>query len=251
MNILFLLILCSIQLSFSLCPYYCKCLWRSSKITVDCGGVSLTNLPGNIDTATQVLNMTGSDIPTLSGNVFYDSGLTNLQRLYLRNCNIRQIHNQAFNGLINLIELDLSENKLHQIPSQSFVTISSLNSLTLNKNPIKNVPHGSFKRLHRLKKLDLSNCEIESLVFGGFAGLAKLERLNLNENKLEIIEYPYEIFLPSLHNLNLLNNPLKCDCHMKDLRVWLDNTLVSTATRVRCHTPEQLAGLISKSACLR
>jgi Leucine-rich repeat (LRR) protein len=83
---------------------------------VDCGGVSLANLPENIDTATQVLNMTGSDIPTMSGNVFFDSGLTNLLRLYLRNCNIRQIHNQAFIGLLNLIELDLSENKLLQIP---------------------------------------------------------------------------------------------------------------------------------------
>ena len=112
------------------------------------------------------------------------------------------------------------------------------------------MPHGSFKRLHRLKKLDLSNCEIESLVFGAFAGLAKLERLNLNANRLQNIEYPDEILLPSLHDLNLLDNPWKCDCHMKDLRLWLDNTLVSTATRIRCHTPERLAGLISKSVDL-
>ena len=143
---LFFLILSFIQLSSSLCPCYCKCLWRSSKITVDCGGVGLTKLPENINTATQVLNMTGSDIPTLSWNVFYDSGPTNLQRLYLRNCKIRQIHNQAFNGLPNLIELDLSENKLHQIPSQSFVIISGLNSLILNtKKGYKMCPMGHSK----------------------------------------------------------------------------------------------------------
>ena len=107
----------------SSCPYYCKCLWRSSKITVDCGGVSLTNLPENIASDTQVLNMTDSDIPVLDRDVFYTAGLTNLQRLYLRNCNIRQIHNQALRGLLNLFELDLSGNMPRKIPSQAFANV--------------------------------------------------------------------------------------------------------------------------------
>jgi hypothetical protein len=37
---------------------------------------------------------------------------------------------------------------------------------------------------------------------------------------------------------------------MRDLRLWMDNTLVSTATRIRSHTPQQLAGLMSKSVDL-
>ena len=234
----------------SLCPYYCKCLWRSSKITVDCGGGNLTGLPDNIDTSTQVLNMTGSDISVLPGNMFFTPGLTNIQRLYLRTCNIHQINKQAFHGLLNLVEIDLSGNKLHKIPSQSFFTMSRLNTLFLSHNPIKHVPHGAFRKLSRLSKLDLSSCEINSLVFGAFEGLTKLERLNLAGNSLENIEYPDEILLPSLHDLDLLNNPWRCDCHMKDLRSWLGNTLVSTATRIRCFSPHRLKGLVSKSVDL-
>ena len=74
------LILSSVNTS---CPYYCKCLWRSSKITVDCGGVSLTVLPGDIASDTQVLNMSDSHMPVLHKDLFLTAGLTNLQRLYM------------------------------------------------------------------------------------------------------------------------------------------------------------------------
>ena len=28
------------------CPHHCKCLWRASKITVDCSGAMHTQVPG-------------------------------------------------------------------------------------------------------------------------------------------------------------------------------------------------------------
>ena len=101
--------------------------------------------------------------------------------------------------------------------------------------------------LVQLSELDLSQCELESILFGAFAGLEKLERLDLSGNHLKNIEYPDEILLPSLHYLNLFNNPWHCDCDMKDLRSWLDNTLISTAKLIKCHTPENMKGRVVKS----
>jgi len=193
--------------------------------------------------------MTGSDLPVLSGDLFYTAGLTNLQRLYLRSCNIEQIHKQAFNRLKNLIELDLAENKLHVIPSQAFFNVPRLNTLTLSENPFKEIPHGSFTALTGLLKLDLSNSQIKSLVSGAFAGLSKLERLYLHGNRLENIEYPDEV-LPALNELRLHSNPWRCDCHMKDLRMWLDNSQENTAKQLKCRSPQRLAGIMSKSVDL-
>ena len=54
--------------STSLCPQFCQCLWRNSKITVDCGGAGLTSLPGNVEGGTQVLYDHHSD-PALASEL--------------------------------------------------------------------------------------------------------------------------------------------------------------------------------------
>ena len=95
-----LLVLLVVEEAAALCPQFCQCLWRSSKITVDCGEASLTSLPENIESVTQVtleqprgkvvplcdqvLNMTGASLPNLHSDQFTRAGLPNLQRLFLR-----------------------------------------------------------------------------------------------------------------------------------------------------------------------
>ena len=50
-----LLVLLVVEEAAALCPQFCQCLWRSSKITVDCGEAGLTSLPENVESVTQVL----------------------------------------------------------------------------------------------------------------------------------------------------------------------------------------------------
>ena len=99
-----LLVLLVVEEAAALCPQFCQCLWRSSKITVDCGEAGLTSLPENVESVTQVtlelvsdnllekfahcvtqvLNMTGASLPNLHSDQFTRAGLPNLQRLFLR-----------------------------------------------------------------------------------------------------------------------------------------------------------------------
>ena len=77
------------------CPHHCKCLWRASKITLDCAGGLHTALPSLMTTDTQVLNMTHTTITSLESRVFLSRNLSNLQRLHITESPLTQIHSQV------------------------------------------------------------------------------------------------------------------------------------------------------------
>ena len=52
------------------CPRKCECLWRSAKITVDCSRQGLAGVPTTVEKQTQVLNISGNDIPVLTDRQF-------------------------------------------------------------------------------------------------------------------------------------------------------------------------------------
>ena len=77
------------------CPHHCKCLWRASKVTVDCAGGLHTAIPNMRTTDTQVLNMTHTTITTLDSRVFLSRNLTNLQRLHVTQSALTHIHSEV------------------------------------------------------------------------------------------------------------------------------------------------------------
>ena len=102
----------------ALCPPRCRCLWKSSKITVECTDMEARAIPADMDTGTQVLNLSQNSLQFLQAGVFAQAGLHNLQKINVGGNNISEIHPRAFAGLLNLVDIDLSRNALTSVPSQ-------------------------------------------------------------------------------------------------------------------------------------
>ena len=168
----------------SSCPGQCRCLWKSSKITVECTGVGAKGIPENIDIGTQVLNMSDNNLSVMTQDMFARAKLLNLQKINVGFNNITEIHTRTFSDLLNLVDIDLSHNKLTTVPSHAFPQTLSLMILSLSHNPISVVKSDAFTHLRHLTKLDLSNCQINTIQTGAFHNLPSLERLYLESNRL-------------------------------------------------------------------
>ncbi len=66
-----LALICAFGAAHGACPRKCECLWRSAKITVDCSGQGLRQVPGaGVEPQTQVLNISGNRIAALEARQF-------------------------------------------------------------------------------------------------------------------------------------------------------------------------------------
>ncbi|XP_015601275.1 leucine-rich repeat, immunoglobulin-like domain and transmembrane domain-containing protein 2 [Cephus cinctus] len=223
------------------CADDCSCKWKSGKRTVECIDRSLTGIPEWIDPETQVLDTSGNDIRVLPSNIFIRLHLTNLQRLYLRGCHIDRIDNKALAGLTNLVELDLSNNLLSGVPGACFADVPFLRDLILAFNPIYKVFSYAFKNTTNLVKLDLSNSQISEVESNAFQGLDLLESLKLNNNGLSTLHPGTFDPLKKLTSIELHDNPWVCDCHLRDMKMWLVKHNVPTLVTPRCQKPDFIA----------
>lgn len=227
------------------CPVSCSCKWKNGKQTVICTGKGLLDIPDGLDPGTQVLDFSGNFLSNLRSELFSNKQLINLQRIYLSNCQIKIINEKTFKGLTNLVELDLSENFLETVPTSSFIDCPSLMRLTLSSNPLTSLKRLAFNHLSFLNTLDLDKCKIGEIEQGAFQGLHSLEWLVLEDNSLRMI--PGETLPRNLKGVELRGNPWECDCHIKDLHVWLTSSNVPISVEPTCYGPPRLAKRVIKS----
>ncbi|KAK9885598.1 hypothetical protein WA026_012358 [Henosepilachna vigintioctopunctata] len=203
------------------CPGSCTCKWKGGKQAVECVERGLIMIPENVNVDTQVLDVSNNNLQILSRETFSRSGLTNLQRVFFKNCRIGQVDELAFSGLTNLVELDLSYNLLTSVPSKSFNGIPFLRELNLANNPISKIDTNAFKATPGLTKLDLSNCEIQTIAPRAFDGIELLESLKLNGNKLTELRPTTVQNFQRLHGVELHDNPWNCDCRLRTIKEWI------------------------------
>lgn len=215
------------------CPAVCNCKWKGGKQSVECVDRALITLPALIDPETQVLDMSDNNLQILPRESFVRAGLHNLQKVYLRNCKLGQIDDEAFKGLTNLIELDLSKNLLTSVPSSTFNDVPFLRDLTLAFNPIQKIDGHAFQTVPNLVKLDLSHCDLQSIAPKAFEGVTLLELLKLNNNKLTDLRPRTVESLSKLHGVELHDNLWVCDCRLRSAKMWLtENNIPYTVAPV-------------------
>ncbi|KAF2365931.1 Immunoglobulin I-set [Trinorchestia longiramus] len=224
------------------CPKLCHCKWRDGKETVACHDADFIDIPRGLDSTTQVLDLHRNNLKILPSDAFLDTGLVNLQKVWLNFCKLKYISDGAFKHLANLIELDLSDNLLTTIPSKPLADVSGLRNLLIARNAITELPEEAFKSVPMLVKLDLSHNNISSVHENAFAFLNRLEDLKLSYNNLKTL--PVNVLRPLavLHGLHVDHNPWNCNCHLRLLRQWLLQRNVPASIPPQCHSPERLKG---------
>lgn len=224
------------------CPSVCACKWKGGKQTVECLERALITVPENIDSETQVLDMSGNNLQIIPRETFYRANLTNLQKVFLKSCRIGQIGERAFRGLTNLVQLDLSNNLLTTVPSATFEDTPFLRNLSLANNPIQKIESDAFKTVMGMAKIDLSHCEIQIISPNAFEKLESLEWLKLNGNKLTQLHPKTIETIRGLHGIELHDNPWLCDCKLRSVKELLSHNGMPYSVAPTCSRPERLFG---------
>lgn len=128
-----------------------------------------------------------------------------------------------------LIYMDLGENMLQLVWERDlcldvFRALSKLQVLHLNNNYLSALPQEIFRGLTSLKRLNLASNLLSHLSPGLFP--QSLTNLNLSGNQLFSPEP--EVFM-TLSILDITHNNYVCDCPLKSLLVWLNETNVTLA----------------------
>lgn len=150
------------------------------------------------------------DLKSANGeNTVFDKKFT--PSLTLKNNNIRDLRNFAFNG--NLLILDLSCNGLRHINETTFTGLMELERLNLRNNSLNTISRNLFKLLQNLQHLDLSSNNLKEISKEVFSDTKNLKYLDLSYNKIKTVEENAFGGLPNLEEINLRSNEIK---HLPD-----------------------------------
>jgi hypothetical protein len=154
----------------------------------NCNSVSYQSLNHNFQTGKIKKIGAGernNEFPTIDNTFF--KNMNDLIELWLHDCKIEKINENAFDNLKYLSSLGLKGNKIKTLHVNTFGNLGNLKKLYLYENQIKELPAKLFEKNSNLKILSLYRNEIQELPAGIFGTLKELEVLGLGENNLKII----------------------------------------------------------------
>ncbi|XP_053985784.1 leucine-rich repeat-containing protein 24-like [Hylaeus volcanicus] len=226
------------------CPAVCRCKWTSGKKSALCPDAGLTSLPASLDPDMQVLDLSGNKIPALQSEIFKRSGLLNLQRVFLRNAGIHEIHADSFRDMRILVEIDLSDNHVQALEPDTFLGNERLRILILSGNPLGILRSHQFPVLQHLRNLELQRCTLSEIHGEAFVHLTGLESLRIDQNELEYLEVSVISRLSRLKTLTMDGNRWSCDCRLREFRAWLISDVPNKLYSVPqlCSSPKRLEG---------
>ena len=196
----------------------CRCKWNSGKKTADCKNANIQNVPMNLSSEVQVLDMSLNRITEIPNSQFLTINLRNLHKLYMRNCSMRIINRDSFLGLEIVIELDLSGNLLKKLPRNAFGKLVKLRVLMLKNNQLEHLDDHFFYSMGYLHKVELKENRIMRVEPKAFTNLPLLTHIYLDGNKLTNLRYECFERLPKLTSLSLTLNQWNCTCELKPFR---------------------------------
>ncbi|UJR37599.1 hypothetical protein I4U23_030296 [Adineta vaga] len=199
---------CSVQ-----CPKSCTC----DGTIVTCRGLQLQEIPSDIPAFTTALHLQDNLIKRVSRDGSFRR-LRSLRTLDLRNNRLEEIDDDAFDGAESLTELYLSDNNLNTITTNTFNGLKNIHTLMLRTNKLTHIKNDTFLDLDTLKTLSLHDNRIKCIAPGSF------DRLQ------------------SLSTLDLLSNPFVCNCHMRWLKNWLEQSKIVTGYP-KCMSPTKLRNI--------
>jgi len=173
-----------------------------------------------------------------------------LWQLDLRGNALKIVEREILRKLPSLTHLDLGENLISHIDAdKTFGEVPKLEVLKLDMNQlshtIEDTP-STFKALKDLRELGLSGNAIKSVGKNALTGLRSLQQLDLADNVISTIqENPFE-HSPLLTDLVLNTSSLLCDCNIRWLPEWINQTGVE-GVRGTCAHPEHLKGRLLTS----
>lgn len=101
--------------------------------------------------------------------------------------------------------------------------------------------NGAFSPLKRLTKLSLAGNKIFHISKDAFSGLINVNELDLSNNAIASIEEKAFSYMSQLKELLLNTSSLICDCSMKWLPSWLnDTTIYVKSQNLTCIHPPKL-----------
>lgn len=219
----------------------CHCHWNSGKKTADCKNKNLTKIPNAMSTELQVIDFSNNYIPEIRKDEFIDANLTNLHKLYMKNCTLQELNRDSLKGLALLIELDLSNNDIQILHPGTFSGLVKLRNLLMNNNQIEVLENHLFRDLAFLYRIEFKHNRIKSIETYTFVNLPALTIIYLDENRLTVLKKETFENMPKLKDLSLAQNPWNCTCELQPFREFTFNRKLYTPP-TDCQEPSYLNG---------
>ncbi|KAK9703441.1 BspA type Leucine rich repeat region (6 copies) [Popillia japonica] len=219
----------------------CKCKWSSGKKSADCRNASYNTIPGNLSNELRDIDFSNNPLYELKAREFASKNLSDVHKLKLLNCSLRDVNYKAFEGLSLLIELDLSDNKILKLHPDVFKSNSKLRIVFLSNNQLKTLEEGLFANKTHLQKVYLNNNLLDAIDNNVFGDNCTVTQIDLSNNMLKAMDGHFLENFSRITSLLLEGNLWNCDCHLQTFRnITLSKNLITS--RTVCEDPPKLRG---------